>query len=713
MSAATRGPDHAFALMSLDIVKHVLREPENLQGAVDHVMEVIRELTGARLVIMTRRPRQADDAHGYSLLGFTPSRHRALVESDVVAQLLRQAQDFSEPTPLHADLTDSEDPVVAPLTKGLNLAIPLKAGTTHVGAMVVLGLVDDRHVESVIEMQRTISEVLAIILRSCFLIDELGTMEETLRSREEQIRLLLESTAEAICGLDVEGKCTFANRACVQFLGYESADDLVGKKIHDLIHHSHADGKPYPAEECPIYRSLSKGEEAHVDDDVLWRAGGTSFPVEYRSHPVRHDGQIVGAVFTFLDVTDRRKAEEEQRKIEAQIQQAQKLESLGVLAGGIAHDFNNLLMTILGNADLALIDLSPVAPARKSIEEVVKAARRAAELSQQMLAYSGKGRFVVEKVSLSEIVAEMGHLLEVSTSKKAVVRYRLGENLPAIEADVAQIRQVVMNLITNASDAIGEKSGVISITTDVMECDRAYLAKSYLRENLPEGMYAYVEVADTGCGMDKETQQKIFDPFFSTKFTGRGLGLAAVLGIIRGHKGAIRVYSEPGRGTTFKVLFPVTDQPADPLEKETGRDKDWRGSGTMLLVDDEDTIRILGKCMLERLGFSVLTAEDGRQAVETYRQHAGEITAVILDLSMPHMDGEEAVREQRRIDETVRVILSSGYAETEITERFAGKGIAGFIAKPYRLAQLRAKVRQVLEGSDENEDDPGNGSLTD
>lgn len=396
------------------------------------------------------------------------------------------------------------------------------------------------------------------------------------------------------------------------------------------------------------------------------------------------------------DVTERKRAEEERRALDAQVQHAQKLESLGVLAGGIAHDFNNLLTAILGNADLALAAMSPEAPGRDCLEEISRVSRRAAELCRQMLAYSGKGRFHVEPVDLSRLVEEMSRMLEVAISKKAVLKYRFAPDLPAVEADATQIRQVVMNLIVNASEAIGDRSGVIAISTGLMDCDREYLAGTYVSEDLKEGPYVFLEVADTGCGMSRQTLARVFEPFFSTKFAGRGLGLAAVLGIVRGHRGAIKVYSEPGRGTTFKVLLPACVDEATPTQNHHD-DQAWQGRGLVLVVDDEETIRAMVRRMLEHMGLEVLAACDGREAVDLYRRNADRIGCVLLDLTMPHMDGEETFRELHRIRRDVRVILSSGYSEQDVSQRFAGKGLAGFVHKPYRLDVLRKIMKDLLE----------------
>ena len=372
-----------------------------------------------------------------------------------------------------------------------------------------------------------------------------------------------------------------------------------------------------------------------------------------------------------------------------------------MLAGGIAHDFNNLLVAILGYADLALLDLPSTAPARAKVEEIKKASMRASQLTSQMLAYSGKGRFVVEPVDLSELVTEMSHLLEISKSKKVVLRYDLAENLPLVEGDATQLGQVVMNLITNAAEAIGDRSGVIALHTGVMEASREYLADIGLGEQLPPGYYAYLEVSDTGCGMDKEMQQRMFEPFFTTKFTGRGLGLSALLGIVRGHQGAVKVYSEPGKGTTIKVLLPCMDLDAgEPPRKDTSATdgETWQGSGTVLIADDEEAVRTVGKMMLSSIGFDVLTACDGQEAVDVYRENVGKIRAVLLDMTMPRLSGEETFRELRQIDPDVQVVLCSGYNEQEAINHFTGKGLAGFIQKPYDIQTLIAKFRQVLEG---------------
>jgi len=380
-----------------------------------------------------------------------------------------------------------------------------------------------------------------------------------------------------------------------------------------------------------------------------------------------HDELELRAQELQKELIERKRAEEERRRLESQIQHAQKLESLGVLAGGIAHDFNNLLTGMLGHAALALQKLPPDAPAVNNIRQVETAAQRAAGLTRQMLAYSGKGQFVVEVLSLSSLVGAIARLLETVISKKAMLRFRLARDMPPVEADPGQIRQVVMNLVTNASDALGDGKGYITLRTGVVEADREYLSETVLNDDLAAGTYAYLEVSDTGCGMDAETQKKIFDPFFSTKFPGRGLGLAAVLGIVRGHKGAIKLYSEPGVGTTFRVLFPATGK-AEVVRTEEPKTEElaWSGRGLVLVVDDEEYVRLLARTILEEAGFVVKTARNGREGIDLYRENAGEVVAVLLDMTMPVMNGEETFKELKKLDAQARVILSSGYSASRM-----------------------------------------------
>jgi PAS domain S-box-containing protein len=477
------------------------------------------------------------------------------------------------------------------------------------------------------------------------------------------------------------------------------ARDNLGYTMEELQSLTPVDLKPEFTEETfdQLLGPLRSGEQEVVRFTTMHsRKDGSLYPAEvYLQRTVFMSSSAFVAII--IDISQRRQAEEERMCLEAQIQHAQKLESLGVLAGGIAHDFNNLLVGILGNANLALSELLPGSPARDFLKQIDVAAQHAADLTRQMLAYSGRGKFVVQALDLSLVVEEMLHMMKVSISKKVGLRLNLDHDLPAIEADASQISQVIMNLVTNASEAIGDECGVIALSTGIRECDLDYLAGTYLNEGLSEGTFISLEVSDTGCGMSQETIDKIFDPFFTTKFTGRGLGLAAVMGIVRGHGGAMRVSSELGHGTVFTVLLPSSSRQAEDTAARTPQPLMWRGSGTVLVADDEMTVRELARRVLERAGLEVLLAEDGKQALEIFRAHADEIRVVLLDMTMPHLDGEETFGEMRGLRPDVSVILSSGYSEQEATERFEGRGLAGFLQKPYRPSRLIDAMRSVLE----------------
>ncbi len=511
------------------------------------------------------------------------------------------------------------------------------------------------------------------------------------RRMEESLRLTqfsVDHASDAAFWIGPDARFLYVSEAACRSLGY-TRDELLNLSVPDI-------DPSFPRERWPSHWQEIRERKSFSFESVHRRKDGSVFPVELTVNHLEFGGKEYNFAFA-RDLTERKRAEEERRKLEAQIQHAQKLESLGLLAGGIAHDFNNLLTAILGHADLALTEMSIESPGRASLAEIAKAAHRAADLCKQMLAYAGKGRFVVEPINLTRLVEEMTHMLEISISKKATIQYHSEPKLPAIDADATQIRQVIMNLIVNASEALGDRPGVISVSTGVTDCDPKYLAGTYLGEQLREGRYVFLEVADTGCGMDRETVGRIFDPFFSTKFAGRGLGLAAVLGIVRGHKGAIKVYSEPHRGTTFRILFPASDRTASETRRESRPVETWRGRGSLLIVDDEEPVRIIAKRMAEHLGFTVLTASNGREAIEIFRKHRKDIVCVLLDLTMPQMDGEETFQELKRIHPGVRVILSSGYGEHDLAGRFTGRGLAGFIQKPYQLNTLTERLKQATE----------------
>ena len=472
------------------------------------------------------------------------------------------------------------------------------------------------------------------------------------------------------------------------------------------------DGTPRHVQLQSIALQDSDAEPRHCQTAVIDITERKRLEEELRRHQGRLEALVRERTDSLVqangqlkqEIEDRERAEEEKLTLERQVQHAQKLESLGVLAGGIAHDFNNILTAVLGHADLALEYLSETHPARSNVREIENGAKRAADLTRQMLAYSGKGMFVIAAMDVSVLMDEMAHLLRTSIPRTIALNLHLESSLPPIEADAAQMQQIVVNLITNAAEAIGDETGAIALSTGRMACTREYLARSLIVPASPDkapppGVYAYFEVSDTGCGMDEETRARIFEPFFTTKFTGRGLGMAVVLGIVRGHKGAIVLDTVPGKGTTFRVLFPAVEgihADADEGRREASETEDRTGRGTVLVVDDEEAVRNLAIEILERRGFTALGAADGRDGVEVFREHADEIDCVLLDLTMPHMGGEACFEALRGIKGDVKVILTSGYSEQEVARHFAGKGLAGFIQKPYQSAALGEKVRGVM-----------------
>ncbi len=499
------------------------------------------------------------------------------------------------------------------------------------------------------------------------------------RQREQEIARLaaiLEQTSDFVGTADVDGHVLYVNAAGLKMVGLAPDTRVHEKMISDF----------HPAEESKrlkerIFPIAEQQGGCQVECTFLHR-DGHEVPASavFTAHKDAN-GQVTHYSVIARDLT-------EERKRNQQLEHTQRLESLGILAGGIAHDFNNILTAIMGNAAMAERSLDDTSPAKEKLARIEASTQRASDLCRQMLAYSGKGKFVVQTINLSDMVEEMTRLMEVSIKKNVVIKYHLSDQLPAVEADMAQLQQVILNLITNANEAIGDKSGVISFATGVMHADSSYLQEAISGDTLPEGRYVYIEVSDTGCGMNSDTMQKMFDPFFTTKFTGRGLGMSAVLGIVRGHHGALRVYSEPGKGTTFKILLPASDQQIAG-EQLQGVDSAHDAQGTILVVDDEETIREVAAMMLEDAGFAVLTAENGLQALDVYRDHQHEIAGVLMDMTMPKMDGKACFRELRRINSDVQVVLSSGYNEQDATSRFAGKGLAGFIQKPYSPEALK------------------------
>jgi PAS domain S-box-containing protein len=533
----------------------------------------------------------------------------------------------------------------------------------------------------------------AMVLVTILDISERKRSELALKESEQLFRSLIEGAPDAVF-VQTENRFAYLNNSSVLLFGGESADQLIGRKLTEFFH---ADYHQALTDHIRTLVMLQK--PFHSVDQVCLRLDGSQVPVELSAVPIIFHGKKSALVFV-RDITERKKMEEQRWSLEQQFRQTQRLESLGVLAGGIAHDFNNILMIVMGHAELALEKMSPVSTARENVREIIKASHRAADLCRQMLAYAGKAPSSLEKNDLSELIGEMAQMIKNSISNKTVLKLDLCHRLPPIHADLGQIRQIVMNLIINASEAIGDQNGIITIKTGAAEYDKDYLCKTALDDQLVPGMYVYLEVHDTGCGIENDQKDRIFDPFYSTKFTGRGLGLAAVMGIVRAHKGALHVFSDPGKGTTLKVLLPAMENNGENAGTQKNSEicgaSNWSGSGTVLLVDDEKSLRVVGTKMLETLGFNVLNASDGFEAVEVYRQRQKDIDLVLLDLTMPRMDGAEAFAKMCRLNPDIRVVLASGYSEKDVSLRFEGKGLAGVLQKPYTLSKLRELLAGII-----------------
>ncbi|HWA85532.1 MAG TPA: ATP-binding protein [Opitutus sp.] len=518
------------------------------------------------------------------------------------------------------------------------------------------------------------------------------TNRRVVERERERLFAILENTPDFIGTVDLEGRSLYKNAAFLKLCGHATAADAHGERLGD--HHAPWSREKVLREGVPtaLARGAWHGETLFIDP------AGREVPVLQLLFTHRNEaGEPIMLSTVARDITDQKEAERARLEAERNLLQAQKLESLGVLAGGIAHDFNNLLTTMLGNATLARLDTPAGSDAERSIHQIELAALRAAELCRQMLAYSGKGKLTSALVDLNALVRDTTHLLHASISKKSTISFELAPALPSVHGDSTQLSQIIMNLVMNASDAIGDRAGHIGVHTGVMHVDRAYLASAYLAPTLDPGDYVFLEVCDDGCGMTPEVQARIFEPFFTTKFTGHGLGLSAVLGITRTHQGAIKVDSAPGRGTTFRLLLPAINQAAREDRAGIAPDASWRGSGRVLIADDEDGVRELAVRILERSGFVTQSVADGRAAVDAFRRQPGAFRLVLLDLAMPELDGAEALIAIQDINSAVPIILMSGYTERHSTSRVGHNRAAAFVQKPFTTSTLIAAVRTALE----------------
>jgi PAS domain S-box-containing protein len=651
-------------------------------------------------------------------------------------------------------------------------------------------------------------------------ISERNRDQQALRQSEEQLRMLLNSTAEAIYGLDREGNCTFCNPACLRLLGYRDPQDLLVRNMHKVMHHTRADGTPYPEEECQIHMAFREGKRAHVVNEVFWRADGTCFPCEYWSYPIEKQGEIVGSVVTFLDISERNRAEAalreseqkyrdfienatfgiyrsslqgdfldvnpklvsmlgygstedllsfnlehdiyenpaerasavrtyqsngrsngvevnwkkkdgktitvrlcgrvvrspdgqikhfeviaedvtEKRTLEEQVRQAQKMEAMGRLAGGISHDFNNLLGVMIGYSDLALSSSSLDETSRHQLEQIKKAGHRAASLTRQLLAFSRKQVLTPRIIDLNSAVSETSKMLLRLLGEDIELITRLGTDLGHVKADPTQIEQVIMNLAINARDAMPEGGKLIIETTNT-ELDLGCAQRKH--SDAQPGKYVLLSVSDTGIGMDKATQGRIFEPFFTTKARGKGtgLGLATVYGIIRQSGGYIWVYSEVGKGTAFKVFIPRVDEKLSEVHPEVSIPMgSGSGSGTILLVEDEDALRELSHRLLESLGYSVIEAANGADAIRIAAQSVDPIRLLVTDVVMPGMSGRELAESLVARHSQLKVLYVSGHTDDVIVHYSILKPGVAFLQKPFTRDGLARKIQEALGASNE------------
>ena len=518
--------------------------------------------------------------------------------------------------------------------------------------------------------------------------------EDELRANQRLLRTLIDALPLGVSVKDTQGRFQLVNKAVETLIGLPAAD-LLGGTVRDMPGRISAIADEMEAADRQV---ISRGEMVELSEVRTSPDGTPEHWERLFKVPLRDEaGAIVGLVTVAEDITARRHAEEERLNLERRVLQAQKLESLGVLAGGVAHDFNNLLTSVLGNAELVLADLPAGHPARASMEDIKAASQRAAALTGQMLDYAGKGRAAAQTLNLNEVLKEIGHLLRVPISKKVDIQYRLAEQPPGMTGDAAQVQQVAMNLITNAAEAIGDAPGTITITTGTVAMTRDMLAQCDLEEAPPPGDFVFLEVTDTGGGMTAEVKARMFEPFFTTKFTGRGLGLAALLGIVRRHGGTIQIHTGVGQGTRFRVLFPATALQGGSASKQPPQGPVWQGSGQILIVDDESMVRSVLQRQLHALGFHALLAENGQQALDLIARHDQRISAVLLDMTMPVLNGLETLQRMRELGCEAPVILCSGYDTAETLAGNLGPCPTAVLQKPVRLETLRDTLRKILQ----------------
>lgn len=521
-----------------------------------------------------------------------------------------------------------------------------------------------------------------------YIEDILEKRTQELWESEARYRLIYENSPEMMCSVDARGRICDVNQKWLLEMGY-TREEVIGKPAGFALTPESANQLFPKNKPCPSRMHLRDTPSRHL------RRTGEIMDTLVNCETVTDISGKRITLCVIRDVTEQKRAEEERLRLAAQIH---KFESLNVMAGSIAHNFNNLLMGVLGNIEIVLMKLPPDAPEARCLKAAEQAGRRAAELSTLMLTYAGKGRVNIKSIDLTLLVQEMTTLFELSFTGNVSFKLVPAPDAVFCKGDPSLIRQIVMNLVNNAVESLGESKGIVTLSTGRQFCKKADLRQPFLGDDLPEGDYAFLNVSDTGCGMNTEILSKVFDPFFTTKFTGRGLGLAAVLGIVRSHRGSLCLKSRPGKGTSITIWLPATNERPASAETEKNRGSHFRTDDprTILLVDDEGVVLDVAGNMLNQLGFNVITAANGQEALRLFRQRSGGICCIILDLSMPQMDGVKAFSRFQQIAPDVPVILSSGYPREVAARRFTDVCPLIFIQKPYDLAGLKKTLEKIL-----------------
>ncbi len=516
--------------------------------------------------------------------------------------------------------------------------------------------------------------------------------DEKHRKLANEQRIILNTSSVGICFVK-DRKLCWANPAFELIFGYEA-----GSTMNMETAQFYYDDESYASVGEVGYSTIEAGV-IYSQDMTMKKKDGSLIWINLVGQAVNPARLDEGSIWTFMDISGRKRAEEERKKLEAQFQQTQKLESLGVLAGGIAHDFNNILTIIMGHCYMVKEGFDSGLSDKDHVEKIEIAANRAADLCRQMLAYAGNSPLLNVQINLWLLVDEIVKMLQSAIKKNITIHLDLARDVPEISGDNAHIQQIIMNLIINAAEAIGDKNGTITVALGKTDILAEQSKVDFMGNAVLPGGYACLEVSDDGCGMDEDVQKRIFEPFYTTKFTGRGLGMSAILGILKSHNGALELKSTPEIGTSFKVYFPLAEKVSvvepGPLP---GLFPAVPENGTVLLVDDEEALRTIGSALLEAMGFSVITAADGREALELYKARGSEINLVMLDLIMPEMGGVEAYQELRQIDRAVPIIICSGYGAESVSDVTSTDEKAGFLNKPYSLSELRKMLLERIGG---------------